>query len=259
MENDGIASAGYDPKRTSRGVRIMASHQTRDMSVAGGYSRGFFFDLEDPKNAEGLNLGGEDGGVVKVILVSDDVVVLKWGNDEFRLTPGALVSTESVMVYNPYLSYDAVSLTFSWCDVPNYKDLVNRIIAVGYRDSESGSFNEAISKEKEEIKTCIDGAIGRGNVGLWVAKALLESSASWRTCKITSPGHFSSVLQKGVEVGCLAPADRIGWDWMKIAMKYNDPATFMEDKKAYKVLLTRAADNGVVLAKDILEECIIDN
>ena len=74
----------------------------------------------------------------------------------------------------------------------------------------------------------------------------------WSTCEISDLHAFQKKLLEGIEHGCLAPDNHYGWEWLEVAAKYNNPASFMEDMDLYYEVLDTAASHGVVAAIDIM-------
>lgn len=250
-EEDGAdGKPAYNPKEASVELKITAMHVTRDMSIANRYQTDFFYGLEDLKKMKSVNLGELDGGLVKLLSVSEKAVSLKWDCEEFCVKLGEQAVSDSYMIDNPCLSYDSLHLTFSYRKFPNYKDLFNMIIQIG-QDEKEGKDKGRIARSKEDVLHFIDGTIAKGNTGLYVAKALLHAADSWTTCTIVRPDQFRSLLLEGIEEGCLAPDNYTGWDWMEVAAKYNDPTYFMEDMDCYYEVLDSAVRCGVVAAMDI--------
>lgn len=244
---------GYDAKANYREFRIRATHVTQDMSVSNTYNADYYVDI-DPSNKkeESVSLPSLDGGCIKMTAVTKDDVTLKWNNKEFCVKFGASVSTENIFLDNPYLSSDSLRLTFTYRELPNYAELWSMIASLGCDELEEKEERYILTERKEEILHFIDKAIERGNTGLYVAKALLTIYNSWGTCKIRSIECFQNKLLQGINYGCLAPDNYFGWEWMKVAARYNDPSNFLEDEDLLREVLNTAAELGVVEAIDIV-------
>lgn len=100
----------------------------------------------------------------------------------------------------------------------------------------------------------VERAVKEGNVGLYVAWALLEASANWEYCDINRPELFRKIFTEGLREGSLAPdKDNYAWRWMEIAIVNNDPGEFADDMDLYYDALASAAENGIRLACDIMD------
>lgn len=244
---------GYDSKAKCREIQIRATHATHDMSVSNCYDKYYHFDI-DPFNKEEkiISLDTLDGGCVKITSNTKDAATLEWGNKKFYVELGTHVSTEECLMDNPLLSSDSLKLTFTYRKVPNYAGLWNMIASLGRDELDEKEEKYMLTARKKEILHFIDKAIGKGNTGLYVAKALLTEYNNWGTCEINCIQSFRHELLKGIERGCLAPDNHFGWEWMEVATKYNDPSGFMEDMELYYEVLDTAAKHGVVEAIDIM-------
>lgn len=245
---------GYDPKVSRRELVIRVTHVTRDMSIANTYDKVYYVDVDrfGDKEESCINLASLDGGSVRLISATEDAVILKWGEEEFRVNFGAEVSTKEYLIDNPLLSSDSLKLTFSYCRVPKYAELWSMIAKLGGDELDGKEEKHILFARKKVILHYIDKAIEQGNTGLYVAKALLTEYNNWGTCKIDSLYFFRQQLLKGIECGCLAPDNHFGWEWLEVATRYNDPADFMEDMDLYYEVLDTAAGYGVVEAIDIM-------
>ena len=97
-------------------------------------------------------------------------------------------------------------------------------------------------------------AVKDGDIGLYVALALLTASSNWEYCEIYRPGQFRKIFTEGLRKGALAPDDdNPAWRWMDIAIMNNDPGEFADDMDLYYDALATAAENGVWLARDIMD------
>lgn len=67
---------------------------------------------------------------------------------------------------------------------------------------------------------------------------------------------YTALRQKVINMagcGCLAPKYIHAWEWIEIAIKYNNPASFMNDMDLYRRALTDAWESGGEwLARDLL-------
>lgn len=135
-------------------------------------------------------------------------------------------------------------------DTPKYTAVRQKVINMA---GCGGSNAEPICENREEIIGYVDALIERGDMGLYVMKALLMASDDLATCKIVRPDQFAEIFTDGVRKGCLNPKFIHAWEWIEIAVKYNDPASFMNDMDLYRKALTDAWENGGEwLARDLL-------
>ncbi len=134
--------------------------------------------------------------------------------------------------------------------VPDHKEIINAIIEFG---NTPASDTPDYRARQNELLRQVDVDIERGHTGMWVCKALLESCRDWSTCEITYPDRFKHLLLEAIDHGALAPDDIIGWDWMDVAVRNNDPAEFMDDTLRFFELLADAGENGISGAFDIMD------
>ena len=134
-------------------------------------------------------------------------------------------------------------------DTPVHKDIVNRIIDLGTTPADAPDYRS----QQEELLRFVDADIERGCNGMWMCKALLESCRDWSTCVITSMERFKWLLLKAIDHGALAPDNVVGWDWMEIAVRNNDPSEFMDDTLRFYDILAEAGEHGITEAFDIID------
>ena len=112
---------------------------------------------------------------------------------------------------------------------------------------------QPVMESRKEIIGYIYALIERGDKGLYVMKALLVASYDLARCKIVRNDLFTDIFTEGVRCGCLAPKYIHAWEWIEIAIKYNHPASFMNDMELYRRALTDAWESGGEwLARDLL-------
>lgn len=134
--------------------------------------------------------------------------------------------------------------------VPEHKEIINAIIDFG---NTLTSDTPDYRSRQEELLRLVDADIKGGCTGMWVCKALLESCRDWSTCEITCLDRFKRLLLEAIDHGALAPDDIVGWDWMDIAVRNNDPAEFMDDTLRFFELLADAGEQGISGAFDIMD------
>ncbi|MGM9853483.1 MAG: hypothetical protein ACI30N_05910 [Muribaculaceae bacterium] len=141
--------------------------------------------------------------------------------------------------------------------VDGHREIVNAIIEFGNAAGDSSGGMAVGTPEyrarQEELLRMVDEDIRNGSTGMRVCKALLESCRDWSTCVITYPERFRKLLLEAVEHGALAPDCVVGWDWMDVAVRNNDPAEFMDDMLRFYDLLADAGEHGISGAFDIMD------
>ena len=245
---------GYDPRATHRELRIRATHITRDMSIGNTYDTDYYIDIErlDDKKISYIDLTALNGGQIEVVAATADAVTLRWGGRMYCVRSGEEVSTDASLIDNQLLSLDSLQLAFAYREIPDYIGIWNMIASLGHDEMEGKTDSCILAAQKKEILHFIEIAIEHGNTGLYVAKALLNLYNDWSTCKISDLYTFHKELLEGIEHSCLALDNCYGWEWLEVAAKYNNPASFMEDMDLYYELLDSAASHGVVEAIDIM-------
>ncbi len=138
--------------------------------------------------------------------------------------------------------------------------ITNRVIDIATNKTYTAD-ERAIKQGKvlDELR----GHVAEGGVEMYVALALLTASDDWSTCEIVRPEEFETIFTEGMRRGALAPkVDNPAWDWMDVAIEYNDPEDFTDEMELYYDVLATAMENGVWLARDIIdmiwepEQCI---
>lgn len=130
-----------------------------------------------------------------------------------------------------------------------HKEIINAIIDFGVRPADTPDY----CSRQDELLRLVDADIENGYTGMWMCKALLKSCHDWSTCEITDIDHFKDRLLEAIAHGALAPDNIIGWDWMEIAIRNNDPAEFMDDTLRFYDLLADAGEHGISAAFDIMD------
>ncbi len=239
--------AGFDLHRAEYVLWVKVRH-LRETPVE---IHEYRYDLEYLRTVDKIELPGEDGGGVEILSADTARLVVSWdGERDFLPKDGRTVTNKPGFRRSLLDAAYTLNLVFSFQHIPaKYSDLFNLIIDIGM--DRGGS--ETLPEKQEDVLRFIDIYIERGYTGLYVAKALLVASSDWRSCKIPNFSHFRKVLLEGIGKGCLAPDNYIGWNWMEIASKHNDPAEFMEDMDKYYDILATASEHGVIEARDIMD------
>ena len=117
----------------------------------------------------------------------------------------------------------------------------------------TGSWVEK-SNRHIDVLELVERAVREGNTGMYVALALLTASGRWETCKIHKMKKFREIFTEGLRKGALAPnIDNPGWEWMDYAIVSNDPGEFTDDMDLYYDAMATATENGIWLARDIMD------
>ena len=130
-----------------------------------------------------------------------------------------------------------------------HKELVNAIIDLGTTSPRISGYR----RRQEELLREVDADIARGQSGMRVCRALLQSCPDWSVCVITDMEAFRSRLLDAIDHGALAPDNIVGWDWMDVAVRNNDPAEFMDDTLRFYDLLSDAGEHGISGSFDIID------
>lgn len=209
------------------------------------------YDLGYLKTVDKIELPEEDGGLVEIRSADTARIVVHWDGERNSLPEDSRTVTNRLGCRRSLLdSAYSLNLVFSFQHLPaKYSDLFNLIIDIGM--DRGGS--ETLIERQVDVLRFIDIYIERGYTGLYIAKALLVVSSDWSRCKMSDFSYFRKMLLEGIEKGCLAYDNHIGWNWMMIASKCNDPAEFMEDMDRYYDLLADASEHGVIEARDIMD------
>lgn len=140
-------------------------------------------------------------------------------------------------------------------DIQYYNSMLEKLeqVALIHSRSEKSLYPETTEQE-QEILDMIDKMIDEGVIELYPLKALLEASNNWNTCLIVRISFFKETLLEGIEKGCLAPEMENAWAWMEVAAENNDPVEFMDDVDLYYDILATAAEEGNMIARDIMND-----
>lgn len=248
-----VENKEYDKSRIARELRITATHITRDMSVTNSYDTLYYTDIDlSKKETIDIILDPLDGGRVQLVAADVDSVTLLWAGNKYVVELDGEVLTDVFAINNPGLSSDSLKLSFAYRELPSYAELWSMIAKLSYDELNERVEHHELTKHKKQIRHFIDKAIEAGNSGLYVAKALLSEYSDWGSARIDNIDAFQKELLDGIKLGCLAPDNYFGWEWMEVIARNNDPETFLEDMELYYDLLSTAAEHGVVEAIDLM-------
>lgn len=231
--------------------------ETRDMSIGHVEKQDFYIP------ADGLTVGArlpapEDAplcGDYTVTGVDDAAVVLSCDGAETVVARDAgPVNGRSCGGAAGGGVYGGTSVIFEY-RTPLSRKEINNIpeMALDAATNREGDWVEQSNRTIDVIEY-VKRAVKEGNTGLYVAWALLSASGRWEYCVIHSPARFRKIFTEGLRKGALAPdIDNPAWEWMEIAIRNNDPGDFADDMDLYYDALATAAENGVWLARDIMD------
>lgn len=238
-------------------VAVTVRRETRDMSVGHVEKQDFYIPADRLNAGErlpvpaGISLYGD----YTVIQVDDEVVKLSRDGDEIVLVKDAgPVNGNSCGGSSGGGVYGSTSVIFEY-RTPLSRKEINSIpeMALDAATNREGGWVEQSNRTIDVIEH-IERAVKEGNTGLYVAWALLSASGRWEHCVIHCPARFRKIFTEGLRKGALAPdIDNPAWEWMEIAIRNNDPGDFADDMDLYYEALATAAENGVWLARDIMD------
>lgn len=234
-------------------LKIVAHHETRDMSVGNHYAERMYVSFGALKVDEMLPTESLRCGPLRVEEVSETAIALRSGNDLYRVKIEESFQAPSFLVDNPYLSSDLVTLVFSYYRLTPYeqaRDLL-RDIAEVHEQRQQTVYRET-TKAEQCVLDLLNEAINGGMVEVYPLKALLAASNNWATGLIVRRGLFQNILLEGIEKGCLAPDKEVAWEWLDTAAVNNDPTFFMTDMERYYDILCTAAEAGNNIALNLM-------
>lgn len=237
-------------------LAVTVRHVTRDMSVGNMEKKDFYISAHQlipgeklPKPA-GVSLYGD----YTVLQVDNEVVKLCRNGDEIVLVKDAGPVNGSSCGSSSGGVYGSSSVEFEY-RTPLSRKEINRLAEMAL-DAASCPGTDWLESSNRHIDVLdfVERAVKEGNTGLYVALALLNASSNWEYCNIHRPGLFRKIFTEGLRKGALAPdIDNPAWEWMDIAIMNNDPGEFTDDMELYYDILATAAENGVLLARDIID------
>ena len=113
-------------------LRVTATRYTRDMSVANTYSKEARVGCAELRVGMRIEVEYMDCGAVEVLAFSEEKVVLRWANEVYEVPRGGSVESPAVLMDNPYLSVDQVTMRFGYGQPP----AGSAAVSIATRDAE---------------------------------------------------------------------------------------------------------------------------
>lgn len=237
-------------------LAITIRHETRDMSV--GHVEKEYIYLSTDRLVPGEKLPVPEDCVIygdyTVLEIGDKAIKLSRDGSEFCVEKDAAPETgASCGGSNAGGVYGSTKAIFEY-RTPLSRKEINKIPEMALDAAEcTGSWVEK-SNRHIDVLELVERAVREGNTGMYVALALLTASGRWETCKIHRPEKFREIFTEGLRKGALAPnIDNPAWEWMDYAIVSNDPGEFTDDMDLYYDALATATENGIWLARDIMD------
>lgn len=95
-------------------LHVIATRYTRDMSVANSYSKEARVSYAELHVGMRIEVGGMDGTTFEVLACSEERLLLRWASSDYEVPRGGSVKSPSILMNNPYLSVDQVTMTFEY-------------------------------------------------------------------------------------------------------------------------------------------------
>lgn len=238
-------------------LAVTVRHETRDMSVGNVEKEDFYISTDRLIPGEKLPVPDNVSFYADytVLKVSDGTIRLDRNGSEFIIVKDAKPAGGiSCSGSNGGGAYGSSSVIFEY-RTPLSRKEINKIPEMAL-DAATCSGKDWLERSDRHIRVLnlVDRAVREGNTGLYIALALLTASGDWEYCEIFRPEQFRKIFTEGLRKGALAPdIDNPAWDWMEIAIGNNDPGEFADDMDLYYDALATAAENGVWLARDIID------
>lgn len=238
-------------------LAVTVRRETRDMSVGHVEKEDFYISTD--RLIPGEKLPVPDGGSLyadyTVLKVSDEAIELSRNGSEFIVKKDADPADGiSCGGSNGGGVSGSSSVIFEY-RTPLSREEIDKIPEMAL-DAVSVPGKDWLESSNRHIRVLdfVKRAVKEGNTGLYVALALLTASSNWEYCEIYRPEQFRKIFTEGLRKGALAPdIDNPAWNWMDIAIMNNDPGEFADDMDLYYDALATAAENGVWLARDIID------
>lgn len=238
-------------------LAVTVRHETRDMSMSNVEIEDFYISTERLITGEKLPMPNRNPLFDDYIVqkVSDEAIELSRNGSviiiEKDATPLSGVSCSGI---NGGGVHSSSSATFEYRTPLSPKE-INKISMMAL-DANSCPSTDWLESSNRRIRVLefVERAVKEGNTGIYVALALLTASSNWKYCEIYRPEQFREIFTEGLRKGALAPnIDNQAWQWMEIAIRNNDPGEFANDMDLYYDVLATAAENGIWLARDIID------
>ena len=197
--------------------------------------------------------------ILKALQVAEAHLVIEWRNHgtyELELGQEIKIDTdENGASLTPSVKWLKLSFKYVTLEDKMY-EILNKVSDYHARVSPVTTFETHFANTTHDetvVLKLMDELIARGDVELYVLKAILVASNNWATGEFVRPSFFRDILLEGVNKGCLSPEADEAWQWLEIATENNDPAEFMDDMERYYDILATAAEAGNQIARDIMD------
>ena len=234
-------------------LKITSCYHTMDMSVSNSGSNYYLYSLE--KLSKGDTLKILEYPTIEVVEVGNENITLKWCGVIYDVTLDNEIETEWVLRNNPYLSVDEVRLKFYLSKQNLKEEAINLISKVGDIHEQYGTYNSGLYWNDQAsglwyLKRLID----KGFVSYYPLYAMYQSIKNWSTGELIDFDVFHSIMQEGIENGCLETDNALGWDYFGIVVEYNEHQTWKVLDTKLQFLVQKAATEGLEIAQDILKK-----
>lgn len=197
--------------------------------------------------------------ILKALQVTEDHLVIEWRNHgtyELELGQEIKIDTdENGASLTPSVKWLKLSFKYVTLEDKMY-EILNKVSDYHARVSPVTTFETHFANTTHDeavVLRLLDELIARGDMELYVLKAILVASNNWSTGEFVRPSFFRDILLEGVDKGCLSPKSDNAWQWLEIAAENNDPAEFMDDMERYYDILATATEAGNQIARDIMD------
>lgn len=235
-------------------LRVRATERTMDMSVSNTEHGDMDIPEKDLKKGARFEVPHFPDSAFEILEASGDKVRVQWCSHEYEIPLGNTVTTQNILLDNPYLSVDEMHIRFEYREIPLYTRAMRLLDKIAKLHGAMDPRKAGTTKAEQKVLNMLDELIYKNDrTDMYPLKALLDASNNWATGKIVRMSHFRHILLEGIDKGCLAPDQDEAWDWMEAAAGNNDPAEFMDDTERWYDILMTAAEEGNTIAKDIMD------
>ncbi len=242
-------------------VTIIAKHMTRDMSLCNVENQTFTFDFPNIIEGESVEITNFHCPPICISSITDQSITLDWLDKTVEIFSNQEVIIGSVIIPNPHITSEELEVVASVKEYSPQERLDDMIDLIKYIDKTEKTNSKRALTKKKTVLQMVDKFIEDGHMEYYVLKAYLLGCENWSTGMIENWGDFRYTLFKGSEIGCLDPSQTKSWELIKQIAVKNDPANFFDkvNKYVYSRLLTKAADSGIIEAREISKRIWGDN
>lgn len=235
-------------------LRVRATERTMDMSVSNTEYGDMDIPEKDLRKGSRFEVPHFPDSAFEILEASEDKVRVQWCSHEYEIPLGNTVTTQNILLDNPYLSVDEMRMRFEYREIPLYARTIRLLNKIMDLHKAMDPRKADTTKAEQKVLDMLDELIYKnGRTDLYPLKALLDASNDWSTGQIVRISHFRHILLEGIDKGCLAPDQEEAWDWIENAAKNNDPAEFMDDTERWYDILMTATEEGNTIARDIMD------